>query len=464
METPMKKWLCIVCGLIYDEAKGWPSDGIAPGTRWEDVPDDWLCPDCLVGKADFEMIEITSSDASGQATEAVTPAKEDPIVIIGSGYAGYRLSEALRQRRPEQPIAIFTQDDGADYSKPGLSNALARGKAADELVAEAALDIEQRLNIRIYAHTRVKSVDTQAHVINTDIGSLRYAKLVFAIGAEPVRIPFAGSGSEDVLSVNDLGDYRQFRSRLAPNAHVTLIGNGLIGCEFANDLSAAGHSVTVVGLTHWAMDRMLPEAIGTRLQARLSAAGVSWQLGSTVETIDKLDDGYRVTLTNGEQFETSLVLSAVGLKPRTELAKSAGIKCEQGIVVNGGLRTSAADTFALGDCAQVNGQLLPYIAPINAAIPALADCLLGRPTMAHYPLMPVIVKTPIYPLTLLMAPNGTAGHWVVQEQEDGQIGLFVDDAKVVHGFALAGACAVERQKWVDRISQGYVHAEEGEAL
>lgn len=54
----MKKWQCVVCGLIYDEAEGWPDDGIAPGTRWEDVPADWLCPDCGVGKEDFEMIEI----------------------------------------------------------------------------------------------------------------------------------------------------------------------------------------------------------------------------------------------------------------------------------------------------------------------------------------------------------------------------------------------------------------------
>jgi len=58
-EKPMKKWQCVVCGLIYDEAKGWPDDGIAPGTRWEDVPDDWVCPDCGVGKEDFEMIEIS---------------------------------------------------------------------------------------------------------------------------------------------------------------------------------------------------------------------------------------------------------------------------------------------------------------------------------------------------------------------------------------------------------------------
>jgi rubredoxin len=54
----MKKWQCVVCGLIYDEAEGWPEDGIEPGTKWEDVPEDWVCPDCGVGKEDFEMIEI----------------------------------------------------------------------------------------------------------------------------------------------------------------------------------------------------------------------------------------------------------------------------------------------------------------------------------------------------------------------------------------------------------------------
>ncbi|MBC54403.1 MAG: rubredoxin [Gammaproteobacteria bacterium] len=54
----MKKWQCIVCGLIYDEAEGWPDDGIAPGTVWADVPDDWMCPECGVGKEDFEMVEL----------------------------------------------------------------------------------------------------------------------------------------------------------------------------------------------------------------------------------------------------------------------------------------------------------------------------------------------------------------------------------------------------------------------
>lgn len=452
----MKKWLCVICGLIYDEAKGWPSDGIAPGTRWEDVPQDWVCPDCFVGKSDFQMIEVTEQPVAEAVAAAIT--KEDPMVIIGTGYAGYRLAEAIRQRKPEQPIVLFTTDDGADYAKPGLSNALARGKDAEGLIAETALEIEQRLNIRIYARCRVQRIDTDARLLTTDFGSQRYTKLVLATGAAPIRLPFEGDGAEDVLSVNDLEDYRLFRQRLQPGQHVTLIGNGLIGCEFANDLAAAGHPITVVGLTGWAMDRLLPQQIGEQLQAQLSTLGVQWQLNNTVQRIDRQGEGYHLTLADGTELDTSLVLSAVGLKPRTELAEQAGINCNRGIVINGGLRTSAANVYALGDCAEINGQLLPYIAPINFGIPALADCMLGRPTMAQYPLMPVMVKTPILPLTLLTAAPDVEGRWVVDNVDGGLRGLFVDNQDQIRGFALAGDCTAERQRWVDTIGQNQLYS------
>ena len=105
----MKKWLCIVCGWVYDEAKGWPADGIAPGTRWEDVPEDWLCPDCQVTKADFEMLEITDEDFA----ELTDDNNIEPIVIIGSGHAGYQLASALRSQSPSVSITLFTADEGA---------------------------------------------------------------------------------------------------------------------------------------------------------------------------------------------------------------------------------------------------------------------------------------------------------------------------------------------------------------
>nr|CAA6818008.1 MAG: Rubredoxin [uncultured Thiotrichaceae bacterium] len=73
----MKKWLCVICGLIYDEAEGWPDDGIAPGTQWEDVPDDWTCPDCGVGKEDFEMIEMDGGDETAVAAAVSTGTSDD---------------------------------------------------------------------------------------------------------------------------------------------------------------------------------------------------------------------------------------------------------------------------------------------------------------------------------------------------------------------------------------------------
>ncbi|MDX1755494.1 MAG: FAD-dependent oxidoreductase [Marinobacter sp.] len=450
----MKKWLCTICGLIYDEAKGWPSEGIPAGTRWEDVPDDWLCPDCGVGKADFEMIELKTDDKPAAAPAPAPVAKAPlPIVIVGSGYAGYSLAEAVRQRNPDTPLVVVTADDGHHYSKPALSNALARSKSADDLVNETPLAMEQRLNIRIYTRCRVRSIDTASKTLATDAGSLEYGKLVLALGADPIRLPLAGSCAEDVLSVNDLQDYRRMRERLQGCEKVTIIGNGLIGCEFANDLVMAGHHVDVVGLDESPMSRLLPPEIGSRLQQALQEQGVHWYQGNTVERVEREGGRYRAFLRDGTELVTDLVISAVGLRPRTELAQAIGAEVNRGIRVNGGMRTNVPDVFAIGDCVEINGQLLPYIAPINHGIRALADTLLGRPTMVQYPLMPVIVKTPTLPLTVLTPSADVSGRWQVESEEQGARALFVDDSEQLQGFVLAEDCVSERQYWLDRCGQ-----------
>ena len=446
----MKKWLCVVCGLIYDEAKGWPADGIAPGTRWEDVPDDWKCPDCLVGKSDFEMMEIRQ-DLKVEVPVIDIAAQQPPIVIIGTGYAGYGLAEALRQRDSQTPIVIFTADDGHNYSKPGLSTALTRDKAAAELVTETPLAIEARLNIRIHTRCPVYAIDAKNKTLSTASGEQSYSKLVLAQGAVPIRLPLNGDGADDVISVNDLQDYRLFRDRLQGRKRVSIIGNGLIGCEFANDLVNAGVEVDVIGLSAWSMDRLLPQTVGELLQNRLAEKGVRWHLNTTVASVNHEGNGYRLTLKNGEQIDTDLVVSAVGLKCRIELAAAAGAEVNRGIKINGGLRTSLPDVFAIGDCAEINGQLLPYLAPINAALPALADGLLGRPTMAHYPSMPVIVKTPACPLTLQAPAADLDGDWQIEQTDRGIRALFIDAQQQLQGFVLTDELGSERQSWLERL-------------
>lgn len=455
MSVALKKWLCIVCGWIYDEALGWPDDGIAPGTRWEDIPDDWLCPECKVGKADFEMIEISEPVVAVaqpvliKTPEAVSPPAQ-PVVIIGSGYAGYGLAQALRKADPSLEIRVLTQEDGHNYSKPALSIALAQGREASSLATESPMAIEERLGIRVYPHCRVERIDTDARRLFTNLGEMSYGQLVLASGASPVRVPVEGS-SEALISVNNLHDYHAFRERLTGVKRVAILGDGLIGCEFANDLAASGYEVQVIGLGAWPMERLLPKAVGTQLQDILSNLGVRWHLGTTLERVEHSASGFELTLANGEHLEADIVLSAIGLRPNLELARAAGIKCDRGILTDAFLQTSQPGVYALGDCIEVDGQLLPYLAPINQGIQALVKTITGTPTSVSYPLMPVMVKTPAAPLSLLIPPPGTPGQWSCDSTEDGLSAAFHDEGGAVRGFVLLGRQAQgHRSTWLQR--------------
>jgi len=458
-DQPFKKWLCIICGFVYDEEQGWPRDGIAAGTRWEDVPDDWLCPDCLVGKDDFEMIELPSAPAPTLNLPKVHKTPTGPIVIVGSGYAGYNLAEAVRKLKADAEIVVLTADDGMHYSKPALSTGLLHEQQAGDLVSEKPLDLANRLNLRIVTHCQVQSIDKQAKIIHTNLGQQPFGQLVLATGAKPIRLPIPGAGAADMISINDLQDYRNYRAVLDGKHKVLLIGNGLIGCEFANDLAATGHQVDLVGLTAWPMDRLLPEVVGRKLESSLQDLGVNWYLEKTVVRIEYANvkdpsGGYQVTLSDGQQLHADVLVSAVGLQARKDLAEAAGIDCGVGIKVNDKLATSAEHIYALGDCIEVNGQLMPYIAPIYWGIQALAKTLTGTATIVNYPLMTVIVKTPACPLSLLPPEPSIVGDWHVEASETGMVGRFVDQQGQLMGFVLQGDKVDQRSVLIEQVKQG----------
>jgi len=461
--APYKKWLCIICGFIYDEAIGWPHDGIEPGTRWDDVPSDWLCPDCLVGKEDFEMIEMPTapvlSGANTTAAAAVLSATQKPqgaIVIVGSGYAGYNLAEAVRKLDSQAEIVVLTQDDGKHYSKPALSTGLNMQQSAKDLVVELPLDRANRLNVRIITHCVVERIDTQAKTLITNIGKQPFGQLVLAQGAHAIKIPFAGDASSDVISVNDLQDYSKYRDLLEGKERVLLIGNGLIGCEFANDLASVGKKVNLVGLTSWPMDRLLPKEVGTKLQTSLADIGVKWWLDNTVASINYTNPsnssmGYTVVLKSGDTLEVDVIVSAVGLQARTQLAMNAGITCGVGIKTDSRLMTNVPHIYALGDCVEFNGQLQPYIAPIYWGIQALSKTLTGTSTEVSYPQMTVVVKTPVCPITLLPPTYGQQGQWHVEPGEKGIIARFNDSDGTLCGFVLQGDAVDQRQHLLEQM-------------
>ena len=261
----MARWECIVCGLIYDEKEGWPEDGIAPGTKWEDVPEDWTCPDCGVGKDDFELIPGSDegdepAEASASAPEATLDARS--VVVIGSGLAGYGLVRELRRKDDSVAITVLTSDGGEGYSKPMISTGYTKDLSAEKLAAQSAQELSEQLKVTVRTRTQVASVDTNAKLVILEGGeTLPYSELVLALGAELIRPPIGGDAADQVLGVNDLDDYRRFQDLLAAKGakKIAIIGAGLIGCEFANDLLNGGFTVEAVDPMGWCLPTLLPE-------------------------------------------------------------------------------------------------------------------------------------------------------------------------------------------------------------
>jgi rubredoxin-NAD+ reductase len=370
---------------------------------------------------------------------------QDPIVIVGAGLAGYTLAKELRKLVPEQPITLITADSGALYSKPMLSNALAQGQTAQTLIQASAAEQAEKLHLDIKPNCAVKAIHSQEHRLETESGDFVYSKLVLALGARPRQLDFPGA--ELALSVNSLDDYARFRASLTPGAQVLILGAGLVGCEFANDLAASGHAVTLVEAGARALQRMAPAGLSKRLQDSLQKLGVECLFGSGASEIKQLEHGYAVSLGNGRQLNVDLVLSATGLIPETGLAKSAGLAVGLGIQVDDQLATSAEDIYALGDCVELDGSVYSYVLPLMQQARVLAGILSGTPGRLSLPALPVAVKTPACPMVLCPPAANAQGDWHCErDDEQGAIHHFLGLDGALLGFALAGdACGQRRQ-------------------
>ncbi len=391
---PYSTWECTVCGFMYDEERGLPEEGIAPGTRWKDIPDDWRCPDCGVAKADFSMKEISRPENLDAVPTSVEVGQSDPIVFVGSGLAVFQTLREFRKLNTRKEIILITEEDGSQVYKPTLSNAFASGKSAEDLILYGPDRLSKELGVRILAQCSVRKVDRESKTLSLSSGeALRYSRLVLATGAAPRPAPFAGA-----YSVNSWADYTRFREALPEQGRVSILGAGLVGCEFANDLVDAGYSVTVVDPAEQPLSRLASEQEALNLKQALSERGVIWKLGIVAEAWEP--ERRTLTLNNGEELACDLVLSAIGLLPRTELAEAAGLHCGRGIHVDRFLRSSDEDIFALGDCAEIEGEWLPFIDPLLHAAAALAKTLNGSESELCLPELRVKVKTPAYPLEI----------------------------------------------------------------
>src|SRR3546814_1042239 len=302
------------------------------------------------------------------------------IVVVGSGLAGYGVLRELRKLAPDARLTLVTLDDGHFYSKPALSTALAKGKVADTLVTTPAAKMVAQLRLDLRAGREAEAIDAAGKVLLTTGGPIAYDVLVLALGADPVRPPIEGDAAHRAFAVNNLDQYRAFREGLPDGAQVLIMGGGLVGTEFANDLSATGYQPVVVDMLGHPLAQLVPAGVGEAIRAALEEKGVVWHLGRKVVAINTAGSGIRADLDDGSVIEADAVLSAVGLRPHTRLAGEAGLAIGRGIKVDATGRTSDPYIYAIGDFAEYQRGLAAYVTPIMAAARAIAPSALGTPT------------------------------------------------------------------------------------
>ena len=406
--APYRQFICHACGWIYDEAEGDADSGLAPGTRFEDIPEDWACPLCGVTKADFSPYEAPSLEAlraraESAAGQGVTGGRGTPgVVIVGAGRAGWQMAEALRALDAQLPITLVSACDGDVYDKPLLSVAMARGLPAEALVKERGADAARRLGVRLLPDTHAIHINRAQRQLRTTRGTLRYGELILAHGAQ-AALP-AGLPAALCWRINHLGAYQKLRAALgdAPK-DVLIIGAGLIGSELANDLALGGHRITLLDVQAAPLARWPVEQAGGPLLAAWQGLPIRFLGCATVNAVVRDAQGrYRVDTACGQQIEADQVIVCSGLQTPPRLARSAGLAWQGGIAVDAAtLRTSDPHIHALGDCISVNGQVSRFIEPIARQARTIAAAIAGGEAVPYeHRAAPVRVKTSSQPLTL----------------------------------------------------------------
>lgn len=406
---PWRQYICRACGLIYDEAEGDPDSGLAPGTRFEDIPDDWECPLCGVTKTDFELFERPEIKVPDQTIQFN---REPGVVVVGAGVAGWSAVEAIRTLDTTVPVTLVTACNGDVYHKPELSVAISRGADESALVRESGSEAAKRLGVQLVSETFVVGLSPALRQLRTTRGSLNYTKLILAQGAKPVlpaQLPYS-----QCWRVNDLSVWSGLQKVLTKGKQsVAIVGAGMIGCELAEDFARAGHSVTLLDRNTAPLSGLLPEEAASRLVNSLKGLGVTYRGGVQVASVSEPENGKRrIELESGLPIEVDHVVAATGLATDNRLALDAGLEFDQGLAVNSQtLCTSDPNIYALGDCISIKGMSCRFIEPIKHQAQTIAHGVLGLEPVNYDHSDPVIrLKTRAMPVVLHGQPS-VRGIW-----------------------------------------------------
>jgi len=275
------------------------------------------------------------------------------IVVIGGGQAGAQALQSLRQGGYAGALTLVGDEPALPYQRPPLSKAYMKGEMAEERLYFRPAPWYQDQNIEVILSTPAKSIDRVNRKVElAHGGQLDYDALIIATGSRPRVLPTKGATLHGVHDLRDLSDVERIRPNMIAGRKMVIIGAGYIGLEAAAVARQMGLDVTVLEMAPRVLARVTSPVLSEFFETEHRAQGVQILTGARLDHLD--GEGNNVTaaiLADGTRIEADIVLVGIGILPNEELAKDAGIACNNGILVDRDARTSDPRVFAAGDCA-----------------------------------------------------------------------------------------------------------------
>jgi nitrite reductase [NAD(P)H] large subunit len=303
----------------------------------------------------------------------------EPLIVVGNGMAAARLVDELAKRTlGRYAVAVIGAEPRLAYNRVLLSALLAEEVGHADIELKPARWWRDR-GVTLRYGMPATAVDAVTRKVTLADGmQLPFSKLVFATGSLPIKLGNPGMGLPEVLTFRDIDDVNAIAASKAAGRRVVVIGGGLLGLEAAYGLAKAGADVTVLHLMDRLMERQLDPYAALMLKRAVEARGITVRLSAETARIVGNGRVEAVELKDGATIPADAVVVAVGIRANAELARSAGLAVERGIVVDDHLETSIAGIHAIGECAQHRGTCYGLVEPAYEQAQVLARRLAGE--------------------------------------------------------------------------------------
>ncbi|HKJ37825.1 MAG TPA: FAD/NAD(P)-binding oxidoreductase [Anaerolineales bacterium] len=270
--------------------------------------------------------------------------KSYKYLIIGGGLTGDAATRGIREVDAEGSIGLISMEPDPPYMRPNLSKGLWKGRPVEKIWRKT----EERAELIL--GRKVTALDPAKKTVRDDQGDeYIYEKLLLATGGSPIHLPF---GNGNIIYFRDFQDYQQLRKMADEKEHFVVIGGGFIGSEIAAALTMVGKKVTMIFPEDAIGGLVFPGDLANYLNDYYREKGVEVIPNDSVVSVEKEGKRFTVRTKSGRTIETDGVVAGIGIRPNIDLAEAAGLKVENGIVVNEKLETSSPDIYAAGDAVE----------------------------------------------------------------------------------------------------------------